>query len=299
MININISVKLLNNAYLEFETKEIKLFEIDNYPVYIKGNKEKISESENLIFYSNGFSQNEDYIKYAKEIFNNILMELIRCKIPFRLDPYGYGNLDLYDNNCCEIHRNIQIIDSNNETENIGVELNALRSGCTRFRINRVRNINMNKPLEKAIIIKNFNAFISSTDHLNNYVENTLNRAIVEKLMNKGGEKDISEVEILKEVDEFLESRYKETNNEMYEKIKKDLNYYKMKSKNERAVDLIRKYGTRSENGKYETKVMNNINANRGIEIHEYSESEIISEWPDQIIFDILLKYSEDENNFR
>lgn len=111
MIEAFLELELKNDQKLFYEEKSKQLFCYKDISVYLKGNKELISESDTVIFYTSPMLNNKENLENIKQIYNNIFLELIRKSVSF---TYGSGNFEEYDVDCIELYKVISIRELNN-----------------------------------------------------------------------------------------------------------------------------------------------------------------------------------------
>ena len=131
-------------------------------------------------------------------------------------------------------------------------------------------DISLDKKIKNSFLLNNYRKYLCNKE-LNSKVENTLVCASIEMLIDEVDRPE-EELNIIKELSNYLENKYKETNLIEYKNIKDMIERNKHKSIRSLKNELVRKYSTK-ETKKENIKLMDTISDNRTNEVHTGKKS--------------------------
>lgn len=285
------------NDYLEIDEYEKELFQYDGKKIKLKSinPSKKIKDSKGIKIECGYFTNLDECISLAKKVYANFLIRLNNTHISYILDKESKGNFKkYYTDKDASIYKEIVIIDLENKESKIHAFLRRGGCGCTHFYFEKMLDIGVNQKLKDSLMINNYRKFLLSND-INYQIDNTLFVASLEMLLEKE-KRNKEEIKVIGEVCEFLDARYKETENESYNEIKKMVHNNQHKSINYKLKEIV---GKNSEENEKEENInrINAITKNRTKEVHvsENKKPDMVYSWP--LLNKIQINYGKNQCN--
>ncbi|MBE5805821.1 MAG: hypothetical protein E7313_03810 [Clostridiales bacterium] len=283
-----------SNNYLAIDEYEKDLFQVDGKTVKLlsleKG--KKISESRGVKIECGIFTNVDECVKIAKKVYINFLIRLNNTDISYILDKASMGNFTQYcKEQDAELYKEIIIQDMEKVDKRLYGIIESAGCGCTHFYFNRLIDMSLDQKLKDSLRVNNYRKYLLSNNiHLP--IDNTLFSSSIEMLLDKE-ERTQEELDIINEVSNYLDEKFKETNNEAYNSIKTMIQNNKHKSINKKIEDLVKKYST-IENEKENITKIKGISKNRTKELHVSSKNkpETVFSW--SLLNKIQTEYAKD-----
>lgn len=282
------------NHYLEIDEYEKNLFQVDGKTVKLlsleKG--KKISESRGVKIECGIFTNINECVKVAKKVYINFLIRLNNTDISYILDKASMGNFTKYcKDDDAEIYREIVIRDIENKDERLYGVLEGVGCGCTHFHFDKLMEIGLDQKLKDSLMINNYRKYLLSSN-INFPIDNTLFSASIEMLLESKEVRNKEEISIINEVCDYMDEKFKETQDKAYKTIKAMIEGNKHKSIGEKIKDLVTRYC--KEEQKETLSKIKKISENRTKEIHVSSKKKPDSVFERAILNRIQIEYSKD-----
>lgn len=282
MIEAFLELELKNDQKLFYEEKSKQLFCYKDISVYLKGNKELISESDTVIFYTSPMLNNKENLENIKQIYNNIFLELIRKSVSF---TYGSGNFEEYDVDCIELYKVISIRELNNPNLAPTIKIGNWQKKHE-LNFNDIRNYTFTREISDAILLKIYSDLLFWNNEIPKYMYNSIIRAGFEKLIPIKEYKNDEELEIIDMAKLFISERYKDS--PFCPNVLQSLDNIRKKSKNQKVRELIERHvKDKTKHNEYKKLIRKN-QEHRGFESHEFSEKEVELILVDHIFYTVL-----------
>ena len=288
------------NNWLEIQEQEKELFEVEGKKIILKSLNEKaIKDSEGIRVESEAFDNLDDCIRIAKKVYSNFLLRLNLSHISYVLDKSSMGNFcEYYTESDAELYKEIIIIDESKKDNELYGILEVGGSGCTHFKFDKLLDISLDEKIKNSLLINNYRKYLCNKE-LNSKVENTLISASIEMLIDEVDRPE-EELNIIKELTDYLDDKYKETKSINYKNIKDMIENNKHKSIRSLKNELVEKYST-EKTKKDNLKLVDAISKNRTKEVHTGKSGIEKDIWANQLLFDVQYGYMKDlfnkENN--
>lgn len=200
------------NDYLEIDEYEKELFQYNGKEIKLKtiNPSKKIKDSEGIKIECGYFTNIDECINLAKKVYANFLIRLNNTDISYILDKVSMGNFEkYYTEKDASIYKEIVIVDLDKKENNIYAILARGGCGCTHFYYEKMLDIGIDRKLKDSLMINNYRKFLFNND-ISSKIDNTLFATSLEMLLEKEKRSE-DEINVIKEVCEFLDARYKET----------------------------------------------------------------------------------------
>lgn len=283
MIEAYLKLKLQNGQKLYYEENVIKIFTYKEISVYLKGDKDLIKNSENITIYTDGMPNSQESLENIKQIFNNVILELIRNNASI---SFKNGNFEKYEVDCLEIYKFINIKELE-KTEIPKMQIEIL--GCNRMYkldFNKIKEYTFTKEISDAIFLKMYSDLLYWNREIPHFMYNSIIRAGFEKLIPAKEYKKDEELEIIDMAKLFISERYKD--NPFCKNVLQSLDVLREKSKNQKVRELIEKHIKDKTKLKDYKKLIGENQKHRGRESHEFSEKVVEPIWVDHVFYAVL-----------
>lgn len=295
--SFSIEVFFAQNDFLDIDEEELKLFEVEGKEVILISleKTKKISDSKGMKVFCGMFEDINKCLEIAKKIYTNLLISLNNSDISYYIDKKHRGNFIKYSSDKDRnLYKEIIINDKLDNSNNMKFVIENIRCGCTHFRFDKLFDLKLDKKLKDSIVINNYRKYLLAND-MTAYVDNTLFSAALEMLLDKE-EREQDELDIITELGQYLDDRFKDTKNEKYNKIKSIIMSLRYKSINDKKIELIKKHSTIDEVNENVSRIKE-ISNNRRNEIHDSSDKSIPIVFSWNILNKIQFEYAKKLKN--
>ena len=280
--------------YLEIDEYEKELFKYNGKTVKIKtlNSNKKIKEAQGIELECEYFSDIKECIETAKKAYVNFLISLNNTCISYILDKASMGNFTEYcKDEDAELYSEIVIENIEDKDKGIYGFIESEGTGCTHFYLNEFQDMKIDQKLKDSLMINNYRKSLL-LNNIHSLIDNTLVSSSIEMLLDKE-DRSKEELDIINEVVNYLDIRYKETENKTYNLIKQTMQNNKHKSIKKRIEDLVKKHST-MDNEKENINIIKKISKNRTKEIHVSSKDKPDTVYSWGMLNKIQMSYAKD-----
>lgn len=283
MIEAYFELNLQNGQKLAYEENNKFLFTYKDVSVYLKGDKDLINDSENITFYTSVMPNSNESFEIIKQIFNNVILNLIRHNASISLKN---GNFERFEPNCIEIYKfiNIKEVDKKESLKPQVEILGFFRSYQLDF--DKVEEYAITKEISDAIFLKMYSDLLFWNREIPQFMYNSIIRACFEKLIPVKEYKNDEELEIIDMAKLFIYERYKDS--PFCSSVLRSLDVMREKSKNQKVRELIENHVKDKTKLKEYKKLISENQKHRGLESHEFSEKVVKPIWVDHVFYTVL-----------